>query len=155
MRNIRPPKEFAFRSLPATILPRRNRWRQGRDTVKVNLGGYLDKYAGNPVPIEGKVEFLGKYGRFDQTAVLLFGDNNRVIIKPTLHQVTTPDIFDALGINIEELDIISLKSRVHFRRGFHETGLAGTIIEVDAHINDDEFARIAFEQLLEVMGEAK
>ncbi len=28
------------------------------------------------------------------------------------------------------------------------------IIEVDAHINDDEFAMVAFEQLLEVMGEA-
>jgi len=29
------------------------------------------------------------------------------------------------------------------------------IIEVDAHINDDEFANVAFEQLLEVMGEAR
>ncbi len=29
------------------------------------------------------------------------------------------------------------------------------IIEVEAHINDDEFATVAFEQLLEVMGEAK
>ena len=29
------------------------------------------------------------------------------------------------------------------------------IIEVDAHINDDEFARVAFEQLLEVMAVAK
>jgi uncharacterized protein (UPF0261 family) len=28
------------------------------------------------------------------------------------------------------------------------------IIEVDAHINDDKFANVAFEQLLEVMGEA-
>jgi len=28
------------------------------------------------------------------------------------------------------------------------------IIEVDAHINDDKFAMVAFEQLLEVMGEA-
>jgi uncharacterized protein (UPF0261 family) len=27
------------------------------------------------------------------------------------------------------------------------------IIEVDAHINDDEFAMVAFEQLMEVMGE--
>ena len=29
------------------------------------------------------------------------------------------------------------------------------IIEVDAHINDDEFANVAFEQLLEVMGDAR
>jgi microcystin degradation protein MlrC len=45
--------------------------------------------------------------------------------------VTTPEIFDSLGIDIGDCDIISLKSRVHFRRGFHETGLAGTIIEID------------------------
>jgi microcystin degradation protein MlrC len=102
------------------------------DTVKVDVGGYLDKYAGNPVPIEGKVEYLDQYRQFDRVAVVHFGDNNRVILTPTLHQVTQPDIFDALGIDIGELDIISLKSRVHFRRGFHETGLAGTIIEVDA-----------------------
>jgi uncharacterized protein (UPF0261 family) len=29
------------------------------------------------------------------------------------------------------------------------------IIEVDSHINDDEFAMVAFEQLMEVMGEAR
>jgi microcystin degradation protein MlrC len=102
------------------------------DTVKVDVGGHMDKYAGNPVTIEGKVEYLDAYGRFEKVAVLHFGDNNRVIITPTLHQVTTPDIFEALGIDIEELDIISLKSRVHFRRGFHENGLAGAIFEVDA-----------------------
>jgi microcystin degradation protein MlrC len=102
------------------------------DTVKVDVGGYLDKYAGNPVTIEGKVEYLDGYRQFDQVAVLLFGNNNRVIITPTLHQVTEPEIFEALNINIEELDIIALKSRVHFRRGFHETGLAGAILEVDA-----------------------
>ncbi len=27
---------------------------------------------------------------------------------------------------------MSLKTRVHFRRGFHETGLAGAIIEIGA-----------------------
>jgi microcystin degradation protein MlrC len=102
------------------------------DTVKVDVGGYLDQYAGNPVTIEGKVEYLDGYRQFDRVAVLLFGNNNRVIITPTLHQVTQPDIFEALNIDIEELDIIALKSRVHFRRGFHETGLAGAIFEVDA-----------------------
>lgn len=29
------------------------------------------------------------------------------------------------------------------------------VIEIDAHINDDEFAMVAFEELLDVMGEAK
>ena len=99
--------------------------------VTVDVGGYADRFAGEPVTIEGTVEYLGGYEHFDTVAVLRFGDNNRVIITPTLHQVTTPEIFDALGIDIGACDIISLKSRVHFRRGFHETGLAGTIIEID------------------------
>jgi microcystin degradation protein MlrC len=104
------------------------------DTVKVDVGGYLDKYAGNPVPIEGTVEYLAPYGRYENqnVAVLLFGDNNRVILTPTLNQVTTRGIFDDLGIDIENTAIVSLKTRVHFRRGFHETGLAGAIFEVDA-----------------------
>jgi microcystin degradation protein MlrC len=101
------------------------------DRVSIDLGGYSDKYAGNPVRIEGKVEFLGDYAR-GVVAVLLFGKNNRVILTPQLMQVTTPGIFTPLGIDLDSLDIIILKSRVHFRRGFHETDLAGAIFEVDA-----------------------
>jgi microcystin degradation protein MlrC len=102
------------------------------DAVSVQVGGYLDKYAGDPVPIEGELEYLDGYGRFDKVAVIRFGEDNRLILTPTLHQVTTRDIFDVLGIDVEETDIVALKTRVHFRRGFHETGLAGAIFEVDA-----------------------
>ena len=102
------------------------------DSITVSLGGYADRFAGNPVPIDGRVEYLGPYDRFETVAVLLFGDNNRVILTPLLHQVTETGIFDPLGIPLEELDIIVLKSRVHFRRGYYENGLAGAIFEVDA-----------------------
>ncbi len=101
------------------------------DTISIDLGGYSDKFAGNPVRIDAKIEFLGDYGR-GTVVVLLFGENNRVILTPQLMQVTTPGIFAPLGIKLDELDIIILKSRVHFRRGFYETGLAGAIFEVDA-----------------------
>lgn len=101
------------------------------DTISIDLGGYSDKFAGNPVRIDGKVEFFGDYGR-GTVVVLLFGENNRVILTPQLMQVTTPRIFAPLGIKLDDLDIIILKSRVHFRRGFYETGLAGAIFEVDA-----------------------
>jgi microcystin degradation protein MlrC len=101
------------------------------ESVTVDVGGYADRFAGNPVTIEGTVEYMGEYRQFDTVAVLRFGSNNRVIVTPTLHQVTTREIFDALEIDLDQCDIISLKSRVHFRRGFHETGLAGTIIEID------------------------
>lgn len=101
------------------------------DPVTISVGGTSDRYAGNPVTIRGKVESIGKYGR-DSAVVLVFGDDNRVILTPVLNQVTSPTIFSALGIKLADLDIIVLKSRVHFRRGFADTGLVKTIIEVDA-----------------------
>jgi microcystin degradation protein MlrC len=100
-------------------------------SVTVDVGGYADRFAGKPVSISGTVEYLGEYRHFETVAVLHFGDNNRVIVTPSLHQVTTREIFDALGIDLGDCEIISLKSRVHFRRGFHETGLAGAIFEID------------------------
>ena len=105
-------------------------FKQG-DRIEIDLGGYSDEFAGNPVPINGTIELLGTY-RNETAAVLNFGANNRVILTQHLTQVTTPSIFKPLNIPLEELDIIVLKSRVHFRRGFHETELAGAIFEVDA-----------------------
>ena len=102
------------------------------DPVKIDVGGYADRFAGYPVTLEGELEYFSDYRRNGKYAVIRFGDNNRVILSPLLHQVTTPGILEDLGIDINELDIISLKSRVHFRRGFYENGLAGAIYEIDA-----------------------
>ena len=38
----------------------------------------------------------------------------------------------SLGIDLAKLDIIVLKSRVHFWRGFVEDGLAKTVVVIDA-----------------------
>ncbi len=102
------------------------------DRVSVNIGGWADQYAGKPVKIDGKLEFLGPYQQHQNVAVILFGDNNRVILTPVLEQVTEPDIFQPLGIDLAKLDIIVLKSRVHFWRGFVEDGLAKTVVVIDA-----------------------
>ncbi|MFO7852193.1 MAG: M81 family metallopeptidase [Bacteroidota bacterium] len=102
------------------------------DSVNIMVGGYADEYAGEPVEINGTLEYFDRYGRFEKVALVRFGDNNTVIITPELHQVTSAGIIDDLGMNIDDIDIISLKSRVHFRRGFYENGLAGAIFEVDA-----------------------
>jgi len=99
--------------------------------MTLSLGGYSDKFAGNPVTINGTVEYIGEYDG-DAAAVLAFGRNNRVILTEHLMQVTDTAIFAPLGINFDDLDIIVLKSRVHFRRGYYETGIAGAIFEVDA-----------------------
>ncbi|MDH7512890.1 MAG: M81 family metallopeptidase [Clostridiales bacterium] len=106
------------------------RYKMG-DPVSIAVGGWTDKFAGKPIKIDGKIEFLGQLGR-ETIAVILFGANNRVILTPQLMQVTDTSIFEVLGLDAKALDIIVLKSRVHFRRGFADTGLAGAIIEVDA-----------------------
>jgi microcystin degradation protein MlrC len=102
------------------------------DEVTVNVGGWADQFAGKPVTIKGKVEFLGKYGQQETVAVLLFGNNNRVILTPVMTQVTTPSLFGPLGIDLPKLNILVLKSRVHFWRGFVEDGLAKTVVVIDA-----------------------
>jgi microcystin degradation protein MlrC len=101
------------------------------DRISINLGGYSDKFAGNPVRVDAQIEFIGEYRR-DSTVVLVLGNNNRIILTQHLMQITDTNIFEPLGIPFDELDIIVLKSRVHFRRGYHETGIAGAIFEVDA-----------------------
>jgi len=101
------------------------------DSVSMRVGGWTDKFAGNPVQIEGKIECLGQIGR-ETIAVVLFGAGNRIILTPQLMQVTDTRIFEALGLDVKAMEIVVLKSRVHFRRGFADTGLAGAIIEIDA-----------------------
>jgi microcystin degradation protein MlrC len=49
---------------------------------------------------------------------------------PSLHQVKDAAIFPAVGLSLEELDIVAIKSRVHFRAYYQD--VAGTIVEVDA-----------------------
>jgi microcystin degradation protein MlrC len=102
------------------------------DTVSVNVGGYADAYAGKPVPITGTVDFLGPYQQHATVAVLRFGHDNRLILTPVLEQVTDPGVLHDLKIPLESCDIIVLKSRVHFWRGFVEDGLAKSVVVIDA-----------------------
>jgi microcystin degradation protein MlrC len=102
------------------------------DAVSLNVGGWAEQTSGQPVKIDGTLEWMGKYEHMDPVAVVRFGDNSRVILTPVLHQVTDPDIFAPLGIDLAKVDIIVLKSRVHFWRGFVEDGLAKAVIQVDA-----------------------
>ncbi|MFC2164156.1 M81 family metallopeptidase [Acidobacteriota bacterium] len=113
------------------------------DTVEIEVGGHAHDLSGTPVKIQGKVEFLGECeyaytspmgkgwkARFDKVAVLGFGENNHLILTKTLHQVIDDAIFPAVGLNLADLDIVAIKSRVHFRAFFDD--VAGSIIEVDS-----------------------
>jgi len=111
--------------------------------VTVSVGGHAGCYSGDPVEFSGKVEYLdecsytltGPMSRGDRrklglTAMIGFGDNNHVIITPTLHQVLDDALFTAVGLDIRRLGIAAIKSRVHFRAYFNEA--AGSIVVVDA-----------------------
>jgi microcystin degradation protein MlrC len=113
------------------------------EKVKVKVGGHSGTYAGKPVEINGTVTFLddcrftltgpmshGAPRRLGLTAVLGFGDNNHVILTPTLHQVLDDAIFPAVNLDPDDLDIIAIKSRVHFRAFYNNR--AGSIVVIDA-----------------------
>jgi microcystin degradation protein MlrC len=102
------------------------------ERVQVSVGGWGDGFAGTPVPIDGTLEFFGRYQAHDAVAVVKFGNENRLILTPVLHQVTAPGILRGLNIPLEACDIIMIKSRVHFWRGFVENGLAKAVVVIDA-----------------------
>lgn len=99
--------------------------------VSVSVGGYADQFAGSPVKIDGVLETLGPYREHKTIAVVKAG-SNRVILTPVLHQVTDPGIYRDLKIPFAECDIMVIKSRVHFWRGFVEDRFAQTVVVVDA-----------------------
>ncbi|MCJ7731036.1 MlrC C-terminal domain-containing protein, partial [Candidatus Bathyarchaeota archaeon] len=113
------------------------------DTLTLPVGGYSGRYAGKPVKITGKVTYLdrcrfvltgpmsrGAKRDLGLTAVLSFGKNNHVVLTPTLHQVLDDALFPAVGLDLQKLDLVAIKSRVHFRAYFNEN--SGSIVVVDA-----------------------
>ena len=55
-----------------------------------------------------------------------------LILSPAYEQITSPERLRFGPINPDDYDVFVVKSRVHFRRGFDETGYAKTIIVVEA-----------------------
>lgn len=113
------------------------------DPVTIQVGGHTTEWAGTPVEITGSVTFLddctftltgpmsrGKTVRLHTVAVLRFGDNNHVVLTPTLFQLLDDAVLHAVGLQPEVIDILVIKSRVHFRAFYDD--IAGTIIEIDA-----------------------
>lgn len=115
-----------FRSLTARGL------RAGDRTGPIQVGGTSDSFAGDPVELEDALlEFIDR-----RYAVLLIDHNNRIVVSPELRQITDPAWHASVGIGFEKLDIVVHKTRVHFFRGYYETGIAGeeypgTIVKVE------------------------
>lgn len=54
-----------------------------------------------------------------------------VVLSPYLVQITEVDTLREAGLDPDAFDIIAIKSRVHFRRGFDDNGFAKTILLVE------------------------
>jgi microcystin degradation protein MlrC len=105
---------------------------QPGDLFDMSIGGFAAESSGQPVRINGTLSYLGEAFGYPQVAVVDFGDRNSVIITPTLKQVIWLDELGFGPVDPDDYDVFVVKSRVHFRRGFDETGYADTIILVDA-----------------------
>jgi microcystin degradation protein MlrC len=102
------------------------------DPFDHEIGGYTPS-GGEPYRIQGTLEYLGEWGGYDTAAVVSFGDGNVVFLTPAYSQILYPDRFALEGaVDPADFDVFVVKSRVHFRRGFDETGFAPTIIVVEA-----------------------
>ncbi|MBV8911853.1 MAG: M81 family metallopeptidase [Acetobacteraceae bacterium] len=95
------------------------------DKFDCEIGGRLDPSAGEPVRIKGTVQIVGKW------IGVSFGRGNLVLISPYLVQIMEPDALHAAGLDLSAFDVIAIKSRVHFRRGFDDGGFARTILLVE------------------------
>ncbi|UZR96113.1 M81 family metallopeptidase [Chondrinema litorale] len=102
------------------------------DDFDMEVGGFTGKHAGEPVRIKGKVVFFGPKWNYENIAAIDFGNNNLLIITPAYEQILYPEELAFGGIDPDKYQVFVVKSRVHFRRGFDETGYAKTILVVDA-----------------------
>ena len=98
----------------------------------MDVGGFTGEQAGKPVRIRGTVKYFGEGWGYDEIAMIEFGDNNLLFLVPTYTQIRTLSPLRIEGLNPDDYDVFVVKSRVHFRRGFDETGYAKTIMVVDA-----------------------
>jgi microcystin degradation protein MlrC len=100
------------------------------DPFDMQVGGLVDESAGRPVRIQGTVlNAVEAYGQL--WVVVKFGRGNVLVISRYLVQVMDPQPLRALGLDIAAFKAFAIKSRVHFRRGFDDSGFARTILLVE------------------------
>lgn len=104
------------------------------DAFDEQVGGQVDPSAGAPVRVTGKVLALPggvRRGNSQTWIVVDAGDGRVVAISPYLVQIIEPDDLRAYGLEPNDFEIIAIKSRVHFRRGFDDSGFAQSIFVVE------------------------
>jgi microcystin degradation protein MlrC len=101
---------------------------QAGDAFDMAVGGLADESAGQPVRITGTIAGVAKIAGRRWVSVA-FGRGNVVLISEYLTQVMDPlDLAGAPGFTVDQFKVFAIKSRVHFRRGFDDSGFAKTIL---------------------------
>jgi microcystin degradation protein MlrC len=96
----------------------------------MEVGGRVDESAGAPVRVQGTV-LNAVEGRGQLWVVVKFGRGNVLVLSRYLVQVMEPGSLSALGLDVSAFKAFAIKSRVHFRRGFDDSGFAKTILLVE------------------------
>jgi microcystin degradation protein MlrC len=100
------------------------------DPFDMDVGGQADESAGVPVRIQGKVAGAARAGGKFWVSVA-FGRGNVLLLSEYLTQVMDPLDLKGPGFAIDQFKVFAIKSRVHFRRGFDDSGFARTILLVE------------------------
>lgn len=102
-----------------------------------DVGGLADASSGEPVRISGTVVAVGDglpggEGRgLGPWMAVGFGEGNVLIVSAFLMQVVDTAQLEKMGFRLADFDIFVIKSRVHFRRGFHDSGFSPSILLVE------------------------
>tara|TARA_B100001115_G_C15845102_1_gene425292 strand:- start:2894 stop:4360 length:1467 start_codon:yes stop_codon:yes gene_type:complete len=109
--------------------------------IAVSLGAKTDALHGEPLEVEGVVHSMvdgryqytgamtrGAWANMGPSIVLDIGEIWVIVCSERLQQ-RDPEVFRACGLVPEEMDVLVVKSAVHFRAAF--ASLAGAIIEAD------------------------
>jgi microcystin degradation protein MlrC len=99
------------------------------DVFDMMVGGLVDESAGKSVHVNGTL--LKITGGARSWAHIGFGNGNLLVISRYLEQITTPALLVRAGLNPDDYDVIVVKSRVHFRHGFCDSGFAKTALVVE------------------------
>jgi microcystin degradation protein MlrC len=100
------------------------------DAFDMEIGGRVDESAGAPLRVKGTIlTAVERDGQFWVT--ISFGRGNVLVLSTYLVQIMEPAWLKPLGLDIDAFEAFAIKSRVHFRRGFHDSGFAKTILLVE------------------------
>lgn len=99
------------------------------------VGGGMDESAGEPVRIRGTVVSSGDSppgigGRGKWIAVDI-GRGNVLVVSAFLMQIIETAQLRQMGFSLEDFELFVIKSRVHFRRGFDDSGFSPCILLVE------------------------